>query len=159
MHSFRWTFTADINVSQLQLNIGTSSLTERLLMKPTMDSITESAAVRTLTRSTDRAEMFGNSRGGSSGNNSLHGSSPQEHLAAKSVNLSSRSIHTPITLAGATANAAGFRQVVSSSAPTSTFDMEAFIRRGSSSGSGGGSGQGGGTEFSGYAEDYSIARL
>lgn len=49
-------------------------------------------------------------------------------------------LHSPIEAI----NNSNFRQIVSSSAPTSSFDLEAFVRRGAASSAGAATGSGGG---------------
>ncbi|KAI1710651.1 helix-loop-helix DNA-binding domain-containing protein [Ditylenchus destructor] len=92
------------------------------------------------------------SHGGSSGNTSMHSGSPVATVGS----AGEPPMHSPNRLGersesqGSNSN---FRHVVSSSAPTSSFDMESFVRRGaaSSAGANGGGADSGG---SGNADDF-----
>ncbi|KAI1710647.1 helix-loop-helix DNA-binding domain-containing protein [Ditylenchus destructor] len=94
----------------------------------------------------------GFSHGGSSGNTSMHSGSP----VATEGSAGEPPMHSPNRLGersesqGSNSN---FRHVVSSSAPTSSFDMESFVRREAASSAGA---KGGGTDSggSGNADDF-----
>uniref|UniRef100_A0A915D157 Uncharacterized protein n=1 Tax=Ditylenchus dipsaci TaxID=166011 RepID=A0A915D157_9BILA len=83
------------------------------------------------------------SHGGSSGNTSLQSGcgSPVGNLSST---LCGDQLHSPNVLERSGSHGSdNFRHIVSSSAPTSSFDMEAFVRRGAASSAGANGGNGG----------------